>query len=474
MGKMGKMGKMNWTEDRFLNRSNLVSFGFITLFLHVLVSVQFYFFEARWLFVIDCVCLGLLGFAAVLYFAREQQPLRVQPAQTILCAFFLWYIISCLSMTVTYNNDWVNYNAEAMRYTAVSLFLAFPLGYVAIREKKNAVGEILLHTALLAWTVFMLFILINAFMGRNIPLPNGGSIYMKEGSLWMNAHRNTTGAWEMVFFLGCSFMAFFSKKRWVKAIYIIASVIHYVGLTFSNSRASILATMAGFAAMTGIYIYLRLEKKNTKHRLLIAVGAGLVAGAAFYYLRTITVYPLYSAAIGTKESGRTIINTSDTSFSGRTKIWGWAISGITSSFRTFMFGVTPPSIPELISQISGKPFTETWTHNEFLEIAAGIGVPGMCMFIALLVILAIDIWKMYFIRKEKSMMLCIPVMFLVLLAANMMESYLLFYNYLGGYMFFLLGGMLHGYVNGPARPFRIPEKLRLGKARKNARMSGQA
>ena len=71
-------------------------------------------------------------------------------------------------------------------------------------------------------------------------------------------------------------------------------------------------------------------------------------------------------------------------------------------------------------------------------------------------------------------MLCIPVMFLVLLAANMMESYLLFYNYLGGYMFFLLGGMLHGYVNGPARPFRIPEKLRLGKARKNARMSGQA
>ena len=313
------MGKMNLTEDCILNRNNLVSFGFIALFLHVLVSVQFYFFEARWLFVIDCVCLGLLGFAALLYFAREQQPLRIQPAQTILCAFFLWYIISCLSMTVTYNNDWVNYNAEPMR--------------VAIREKKNAVGEILLHTALLAWTVFMLFILINAFMGRNIPLPNGGSIYMKEGSLWMNAHRNTTGAWEMVFFLGCSFMAFYSKKRWMKAVYIVASVIHYVGLTFSNSRASILATMAGFAALTGIYIYLRLEKKNAKHRLLIAVGAGLAAGAAFYYLRTITVYPLYSAAIGSRQSGRTIINTSDTSFSGRTKIWGWAISGITAWMR---------------------------------------------------------------------------------------------------------------------------------------------
>ena len=454
--------------ERFLTRKNLVSFGFIALFLHVLVSVQMYFFEAKWLFVVDCVCLGLLGFAAVLYFAKEQRPVRIQPAQTILCAFFLWYIISCLSMTITFKSDWVEYNAEPMRYTAVSLFLAFPLGYVAIREKKNAVGEILLHTALLGWTVFMLFILINAFQNRSIPLPNGGAIYMQKGSLWMNAHRNTTGAWEMVFFMGCSFMAFFSKKRWLKAIYIVASVIHYVGLTFSNSRASILATMAGFAALTGIYIYLRLEKKNKKHSLLIAIGSGLAAGAAFYFLRTIAVYPLYSSAIGAKESGRVIINTDDTSFSGRTRIWGWAISGITSSFRTFMFGVTPPSITEMLSQVSGKPFTETWTHNEFTEIAAGIGVPGLCLFIALLVILAIDTWKMYFVRKEKSMMLGIPVIFLVLLAANMMECYLIFYNYLGGYLFFLLGGMLHGYMNEPIRAARLSRQELRRKERKKA------
>ena len=148
---------------------------------------------------------------------------------------------------------------------AAALFLAFPLGYVAIREKRNVIGVILLHTALLGWTAFVAFTLINVFQGRDIPLSNGGLIFMKQGSLWMNCQRNTTGAWEMVFFTGCSFMAFYSKKRWMKAIYIVASVIHYIGLTFSNSRASILATMAGFAALTGIYIYLWLEKKNTKN-----------------------------------------------------------------------------------------------------------------------------------------------------------------------------------------------------------------
>ena len=96
----------------------------------------------------------------------------------------------------------------------------------------------------------------------------------------------------------------------------------------------------------------------------------------------------------------------------------------------------------MLTQVSGKPFTATYTHNEFLEVAAGIGVPGLCMFVAWLVILAIDTWKMYFVRKERSMMLGIPVMFLVLLAANMMESYLIFYNYLGGYLFFLLVSLM--------------------------------
>ena len=163
-------------------------------------------------------------------------------------------------MSVTFNNDWVNYNSYPMLNTAISMFLAFPLGYVLIREKQNKTGAILLHTLLICWTIFIAYVLIRIFRGETIPTPNGGIIRMT-GSLEINCNRNITGAWEMLAFLVCCFLTFRCKLLPFRIFYGLSSVIHFIALALSNSRVCILSALAGLAAMEGILVYIQLDKR---------------------------------------------------------------------------------------------------------------------------------------------------------------------------------------------------------------------
>ena len=471
---------MNLFEDRFLTRKNLVILAMVIVFLHASLSVLHWLISTTWIDIIDYSLIGVLGFAVILYAARQEVPFRFDPAQCLLILFVLLYIISCISMSVTYNNDWLNYNTTEMRSAAVTLFLVFPAGYVFIREEKRSVGLILMHTVLIAWSLFILLVLLNVFQGRTLAAPvTGGLIGMEEGNLCINGHYNIAGSWEMLFFMACCFAALRSEKIWMKAIYGVLIAIHYMALTLTNSRASFLAVMAGFAMFAGIAVYLRMKNRKEINRILIAAAVGLAAAAVYYFLRPY-VFKLVPSAAGTGAGagagakGRTLVASDFSTFNNRTKLWQWSLQGITSSVRAFIFGFTPRSVPEMIAQMSNGQYPNSYSHNQFVEVAASIGVPGLIVFLAWFIIILIDTWKLFFVRKERSSLLYIPVIALCMMLANMMEAHLLFYDHIVGYAFFLLCGMLHGYVNGPARPFRIPEKLLRKKAPKSAGMSGQA
>lgn len=441
--------------ERLLNKTVLITFGLFTLLFHASVSLLQYFIDINGLLIVDYIILGLIAIGAILYFGKQQIPIRFQPAQVLLILFIIWNILSCISMSIKYNNDWVDYNGPSMLSTAVSLLLAFPLGYVLIREEKNTVGNIILHILLVSWTIFIAYVLISVFQGQKIITPNGGVIRMTKRSLQLNCNRNTTGALEMLFLLGCVLMAFRSKRHSVRLFYGLSSVIHYVALTLSNSRASIYATMIGFVALIGFSVYARTEKKP--HRLLISIIAALLAGAAFYLLSN-PVFRLYSVSSGAKISARSALK--DATLHGRTTIWKCAIEGIFTSIRTALFGVTPVSITEMITQMSDGKIQNMYTHNQFLEVAAGIGIPGLCIFLAWFALIIKDIYKLFFIRKDRTLFLAVPVIILTLMLANMVESYLLFYFYFSGFVFFLLCGMLHGRVNEPAKGKQLTRQMR--------------
>ena len=81
------------------------------------------------------------------------------------------------------------------------------------------------------------------------------------------------------------------------------------------------------------------------------------------------------------------------------------------------------------------------------RLAAAMGLPGLALFLSWGGFIARDTWKMYFTEKRWTILLCLPVIFVALLAANMMEAHLLFCEHMNGYVFFLLGGMIYGAMS---------------------------
>lgn len=423
---------------------------------------------AAWLLAADYIFLGLAGFAAIMFIAKEQIPIRFQPAQVLLVLFVAWYILSCISMSVRYGDDWVNHNSFPMLNTAVSMFLAFPLGYVLIREKQNKTGTILLHTLLICWTLFIVYVLIRVFQGETIPTPNGGIIRMKK-SLQLNCNRNITGAWEMLAFLMSCYLAFRCRPLPFRIIYGLSAVIHYTALALSNSRISIVSALAGFAAMTGITVYLQLQKRRKTHPIAFAILAGLLAGAAFYFLSG-QVIRLYNACTASRVSVRSTVAkmAADTTFNGRLGIWENTIKGVFSSFRTAVFGVTPISVSDLIYQAQGGT-GKKWAHahNQFLQILASNGIPGLCLFLGWFFLMLKDTWKLFITQQSRTVFLFIPVIILSLMLTNQMEVFLVYSYQITGFAFFLLCGILHGRANDPVpagKPSRLTviDKLKAG------------
>ena len=451
--------------ERILNRKNLLSLGLFAVLFHAVITFLPYFFDGfGWIYIVDYIILGITGFAAIVYLAKGQYPIRFQPAQVLLLLFVAWYIVSCLSMTIKYGNDWVTHNNAGLLNIAVSSLLAFPLGYVMIREGKQSFGKILLHILLISWTLFIAFVLIYIFQGKTITTFNNGLIRIKSKALQLNCNQNTTGAWEMLFFLGCCFMTLWCRKLPLKIIYSIASIIHFSALILSNCRAGFLASLFGFMAITGIAVYLWLDKNKKKHKLLIAMAAAVAAGVVYYFLSQL-VFILYNLLTGAKSSGRTFVAQEKT-FSGREEVWQYAIAGIFSSFRAAVFGFTPASVPEVIAQMSNDTLEAMYTHNQFLEIAAGIGIPGLCIFLVWFYMIVRDSYKLFFVQKDRTLFLIIPVLIISLMLANMMEATLVFYDYINHYVFFLLCGLVYGKVNEPIQVKTLSRQAMRNKQRK--------
>lgn len=468
---------------RLLQKKNLMNLAFLAAALHAMLGTLMTIVSLPALWVVDKALLGLLAAALVVAAALRPEPLRVDAAQTLLILSIVWYLFSCLSMSIKYNNDWVSYNAEPLLNTAVSLLVIFPLGCAVSRYGWTKFGKILLQAILLLWSAFILFALIRVFQGEGILLSNGGAVYMYYDSLWLNCNRNTTGAIELVFFMACCCWACRSKSVVGKVLFGVTIPIHYAALILSNSRTAIYSALFVWAATAGIMTYLMLKNKKSTLRLAIALSVSVAAAAVYYLLRD-QVFALYNAcsqAVSTSSAAPTQVSdqtaaaiadqTRDLLVNGSLKmdsrlaLWRATLEGIVTSFRTFIFGVTPPSVPSLIDQIRGTNLN-WYTHNQFLEIAASTGVPGLCIFLAWLILMVRDMYRLVFKRKDLTALWLVPVMILALLIANMTEATLLYYVFLEGYCFFFLCGIIHGAVNDAPAGKKLSRQAQRNKDRK--------
>lgn len=465
---------------RLLQKKNLMNLAFLAAALHAVLGTLTTLFSHPALLIVDKALLGVLAVAAVVYAALREKPPRADMAQVLLILSLVWYLFSCLSMTVKYHNDWVSYNAEPLLNTAVSLLVIFPLGCAVSREGWSKFGKLLILAILLLWSAFMLFVLVRVFRGQAISLSDGGGILMYKNSLCLNCNRNTTGAIELVFFMGCCWAACRVRGVAWKALFILAAILHYAGLVLSNSRTAVYAALPALAGTVGVMVYPVLKTGKRAVRLTVSLAAAAAAAAAYYFLRD-QVFALYHACVrsaaaaqaqpvpaAAADQARDILSTDITSFSGRLPIWKAVLEGLVTSFRTFCFGVTPPSVPSMIDQMRGT--SKNWySHNQFLEIAASTGVPGLCLFLSWLALMGRDAVRLVFRQKERSALLLVPVMILALLLANLTEATLMYYVFLEGYCFFFLCGVLHGAAGKGLEKKKVSRQARRNKDRKKKR-----
>lgn len=67
--------------------------------------------------------------------------------------------------------------------------------------------------------------------------------------------------------------------------------------------------------------------------------------------------------------------------SGRTEIWKACIKILTSSPDRFLFGVSPCFIQKFIENETGNYRTIPHAHNGLMQVAVGVGIPGMLIFL---------------------------------------------------------------------------------------------
>ena len=434
--------------------------------LHALLCLLRYYVTVDALWPVDYILGGVLAAAALGYYILWRPKIRFCAEQVLLLVLMGWYLLSCAVMNSQYDSDWFAYNERPLFDTAVSLLLLYPLGRFAAKNNGRKIALMVLHAAVIAWTVFMVYVLACVFQNKIIFTPNGGQIGMNaRPSLCLNSNPNTTGVFAGLFFMLSACMIFWVRHPALKAVYILSAIVHYFVLVLSNSRTSLLSAMLGFMAIAAVVTYQMKKTGTLRARLLLSATVAIAAGAAFYFLRR-PAYTLYYSishankalsAYNLKDMGGT------TTFSGRTKIWALSLKAMVSTPQRFLTGVTPPGVPALIKHLSDGKYN-MYTHNQFLEMGVALGVPGLCLYLGWFGLLVRNCLRLIFRKKTEYAAWLIPAVLLMLAVNNTMEATLLFYQFLSGHIFLFLAG----WVQGKAEP-DVPAKLSRQAARQRAR-----
>ena len=457
------MTKKYFTGQAIINTASFVCFTHVFVTIVKYLYYNKYIFELLESFAIDLLAILVIGFLSEkgrekgdfgrcflsylkMYFSKGQVALTIVFG-TLLSSVILQRLVFAPNMFLL--------NKEYIKDLAICVFILFPMGKVYARKGVGKALGLGMEIGLLGLSGYMLWIIWIVYTNRVIYNYSGGGIGMLEcnGTLQLkiNCHPNTVGAYSGLLFLLCVWLSV--KKRGLKkALYIFESVIHFAILSLSNSRGSFFAMLCTFMIITVLISYYGFRKQTNVKRWCISILIGGISIVILYFARNL-FFSAYEAVriakpIEGKEVEEVIRDINVTSFSGRELIWSNSLKIITRSAGNFLLGVTPARIPGLLQDLLHWEIG-VYTHNQILEVAADIGVPAAIVFLVFLVKLGISCLRQGLEAEEKrdwrDKILILLLFFLMV--SNIMEATLLFYDYLSGCAFVLLGGWIFGREN---------------------------
>ena len=367
-----------------------------------------------------------------------------------LALLFAWALIGCLVLSGQDNPSFFSFiqNGKTARYLtenavrlndkylmdlAVSLLVLCPLPALLGKYRK-AVCEGIFHLLTAAATLFMITVLIPYFDGRIVTAPGGQIGVNAKGNMQIACNPNTTGAFAALFLMLSLYFITSPRKLFVKILYGLAALIHLFPLALSGSRTALVASACGVAVIGFRWVFgmKKVGSLSNAWRWVISAAAGLCA-AGLLILSRYLIRDLYVAV-----TGFDFVSDKAPGLSGRLKLWGDCLKASFATASNAVFGVTPYFVESAIGIVRNNPDNVLYAHNQFLQVLLSFGLPGLAFFCVWLVKTAVRCVR----TGMKSSAYGLSAVVLMLMVANMAESYLTAYFYFCGGMFFLIAGFV--------------------------------
>ena len=112
--------------------------------------------------------------------------------QIFLLVFLVWYVVVCEIRAVTERKPYFTANDNRLFYTAMAAFVFFPLVSIAGRDKIKNIVDVMLGSAVAAYTPVCAWVLWNFYHGVFVILPSGNVVKLYQGlSLMIGVHRKS-------------------------------------------------------------------------------------------------------------------------------------------------------------------------------------------------------------------------------------------------------------------------------------------
>lgn len=394
---------------------------------------------------------GLLVFRTNLFRQRSFQ---------LLLAVFAVFFLSIVLNEKFYGT--LLQNRSYFDALVIYVFVCFPLGFILSEKARGKALHVLIGLSVGIIAVFCLVGIVAAASGAYLtnsftdygigisPDPADAGAYQRLAVL---CYPNAVGMMSCIALLLALYEALTTKKRFCRALYIVAGCICYIALALTVSRASMFAASLGLGLYAFRFAMLHLPKKWRWCRTIAAILlAALVLAVGYFGFRPVAA-GVNQMAAGVSSSAITEVAERPVSndignLTGRTTLWRAALQSMLDTPRLFLLGVSPCAVGQQTAPyLASYGIWYQELHNSYIQILYSCGLPCLLLFAVFLFLLVWQSGKGFF--SQSVAMYAdgyLPIPLVAILAIAVLETFLLIYQdlYFANLWMFILAGYIFG------------------------------
>ena len=350
------------------------------------------------------------------------------PELLILPLWFAWSCGACL-LAVGAGMASLRQNVSYLFDMFMGTLVLFPLGAYLGRKRDLRLVNALIDTGAVIFLALTLAALMSKMTGR-APFMLLGHSYGngRQDRLAVGTNPNVTGALCLFFLAAGIYRLHAIEKLPGRLCWCAVMGVNALALYLAYSRTCMAALAAALAVYAYALIFRRIQSRGG--RILwgvLGISAAAAGCAGLVYLLS----PVKGAA-----RGGALFN-----LSGRLTIWTLVVKALKADDSLLLRGCSPASVLSFVGSL-GKFPSQVNTHNQFLEILLGQGLPALVLFSCWL--LAVILKGLRLLLRGGGAEWTLPLILLALTAGNMTEAMLVCQHQYTGCLFFLIAGYVSG------------------------------